>query len=94
LSSPPAFFIHLFGTFVAGVVALLLLAYYSSLCIIHACIHAMQARKQANKRVPHTLNSGLHNQLNDDDVKNLPLWKGWISITQKHKILGSLFLLL
>jgi hypothetical protein len=76
--------IHLFGTFVAGVVALLLLAYYS-LCIIHACIHAMQARKQANKRVPYTLNSGLHNQLTDDDLKNLLLWKGWISVTKKSR---------
>lgn len=82
-SSSPPFLIHLFGTFVAGVVALLLLAYYSSLCITHACVHAMQARKQANKRVPHTLNSGLHKQLTDDDLKNLLLWKGWISVTKK-----------
>jgi len=73
--------IHLFGTFVSGVVALLLLAYYSSLCIIHA----MQGRKQANKRVPHTLNSGLHNQLTDDDLKNLLLWKRWISGTEKTR---------
>jgi hypothetical protein len=36
----------------------------------------MQARNQANKRVARTLNSGLHNQLSDDDLKNLLMWKG------------------
>jgi hypothetical protein len=48
-------------------------------------MHAFMQCKQANKRAPHTLTSGLHKQLTDDDLKDLLLWKGWISVTKKTR---------
>jgi hypothetical protein len=46
----------------------------------------MQCKQESKQtREPHTLNSGLHNQLTDDDLKNLLLWKGWISVTKKTR---------